>query len=64
MSGHVCPKRDWTTTPGSCEAERNLKLVASPAGGRLQTRPRSPSTIGVFLLRSRMGRIAEPTDDS
>ncbi len=39
MSGHACPKRDWTTTAGSCEAKPHLQ--ASPAGGRLQTRPKT-----------------------
>ena len=64
MSGHACPKRDWTTTAGSCEAKPHLQVVASPAGGRLQTRPRSPLTIGVFLLRSRRASLIELTDVS
>ncbi len=29
MSGHACPKRDSTTTAGSCEAKRHLEVVAS-----------------------------------
>jgi len=64
MSGHACPKRDWTTTADSCEAKRHLEVVASPAGGRLQNRPRSPFTIGVFLLRSREASLIELTDVS
>ena len=64
MCGHACPKRDWTTTAGSCEAKPHLQVVASPAGGRLQTRPRSPITIGVFLVRSRRESLNELTDVS
>ncbi len=64
MRGHACPKRDWTTTAGSCEAKPHLQVVASPAGGRLQTRPRSPITIGVFLMRSRRASLIELTDVS
>ena len=64
MSGHACPKRDWTTTAGSCEAKPLLLVVAFPAGGRLQTRPRSLMTIGVFLLRSRTESLIKLTDVS
>ena len=32
MSGHACPKRDWTTTAGSCEAKPHLGQAWPPRG--------------------------------